>query len=441
MRQVWARNRGDIARYALLGIGGKLAHLTGIRLFGGLLDGVAGAPVAPALLWLYAGLLIAAHGLFYLQNHPDQRLRHGIRCQLKLDALAKMATIDLTAWQQLGTGMLVERIESGAQAGSDMAVNFYLRLAAEIVPEMAFSLCFIALVDRRVALYALAGYLVVFVVTRLMLKALYRQKERVLTGEEAFSRLMVRGLMEMPVFRLGGWYRREIDRASAISREIVGGKARIMMIHEGFFALFAAIVALFKVALIGYGFATRSVTVGALAMLVAYLDSVYQPIAVFNVLYVEYKLNSLAYQRYLAVLRAADTPHLNEGEPAPEAADISFERVHCAYGGREVYRDLSFSIPAGRVVAIAGESGAGKSSLLRQLTGLIPAASGRILVGGRDVSRVNLGEYYRKIAYLPQDAPVFDGTVRENLAFGAPIGDERLLRALRDACLGPLMDR
>ena len=231
--------RGLFTGYLVLGIAATLASAFSVRLLQGLLDSfTAGALVLPAI-GLYGGLLILLCAANYAQVYPEQRLTHGIYLELKVEALRKMRTIDYAAYQRLGTGSLVQRIENGAAAGRGMLFDYWLRLLSELVPSVVVSLTFIALMDWKVMALIGVGYVVVFVVTRLLLRILYRIKERILTGEEAFSQLLVRGFMELVVFRLNRRFGREIQRAEQAADAICANKTRMRMVHESFFTIFA----------------------------------------------------------------------------------------------------------------------------------------------------------------------------------------------------------
>jgi iron complex transport system ATP-binding protein len=89
------------------------------------------------------------------------------------------------------------------------------------------------------------------------------------------------------------------------------------------------------------------------------------------------------------------------------------------YPGREVLRDVTFSLPAGELVALCGPNGAGKSTLLRLLLGLHAPAAGRVELGGRPLSALSRREIARRAALLPQESPAeLPLTAREVVALG-----------------------
>jgi ABC-type multidrug transport system fused ATPase/permease subunit len=103
--------------------------------------------------------------------------------------------------------------------------------------------------------------------------------------------------------------------------------------------------------------------------------------------------------------------------------DVAFERVTFAYPARpevEVLRHLSFSVEAGKVVALVGPSGAGKSTIAALLLRFYDPQQGRILFDGRAASDYGLHELRSQMALVPQEVLLFGGSIAENIAYGKP---------------------
>jgi urea transport system ATP-binding protein len=100
--------------------------------------------------------------------------------------------------------------------------------------------------------------------------------------------------------------------------------------------------------------------------------------------------------------------------------NLSVSGLNQYYGGSHILRDLSFEIPAGKVTALLGRNGVGKTTLLRSLMGLVPARSGKIVFAEADLTRAQPYERVRAgIGYVPQGREIFPRlTVAENLEMG-----------------------
>ncbi|MGV9889402.1 ABC transporter ATP-binding protein [Streptomyces sp. NPDC003395] len=141
-------------------------------------------------------------------------------------------------------------------------------------------------------------------------------------------------------------------------------------------------------------------------------------------------------------------PELEDNEGKAELASlrgaITFEQVGYAYdGGRAAVRDFTLSVAPGETVALVGASGAGKSTVLNLVIGFIRPTSGRLLLDGTDMAGLDLRTYRRFVSVVPQESILFDGTIRENVAYGMEDeADEEAVRAaLRDANALEFVDR
>jgi ATP-binding cassette subfamily C protein CydC len=117
----------------------------------------------------------------------------------------------------------------------------------------------------------------------------------------------------------------------------------------------------------------------------------------------------------------------------PAHGELEFREVVFQWPGepREILREASLKIAPGQRIALYGDSGAGKSSLLALALRLCDPLSGSVRYGGVDLRQFAQAEWHAQIAWLPQDAPVFAGSVRDNLRMGAPeAGDARLWQVL-----------
>jgi ABC-type multidrug transport system fused ATPase/permease subunit len=117
-------------------------------------------------------------------------------------------------------------------------------------------------------------------------------------------------------------------------------------------------------------------------------------------------------------------------EPVPELrGEVEFDGVWFEYDeGVPVLRDVSFRAPAGTTTALVGPSGSGKSTLVSLVLAFASPKEGRVTVDGLDLSRVRLQEYRKQLGVVLQDNFLFDGTIRENIAFSSPGATEADVR-------------
>ena len=122
------------------------------------------------------------------------------------------------------------------------------------------------------------------------------------------------------------------------------------------------------------------------------------------------------------------------GVPMPASSQVEFAGVSYAYGdGPLVLRDVTFSAGEGECIGIVGPSGSGKSTLLQVLLRLRAAETGTVQVGRIDANRIDLADWTKAVAFVPQDNVLFTGTVLENIDFMRGLPREALVAAAKAA--------
>ncbi len=114
---------------------------------------------------------------------------------------------------------------------------------------------------------------------------------------------------------------------------------------------------------------------------------------------------------------------------------VEFEHVTFSYdGSRTVLHDVSFQAELGTVTALVGSSGSGKSTIIGLISAFYVPSEGKVLVDGSDLSTVRLDSYRTRLGVVLQESFLFDGTIRENVAFSRPsASEEEIMRACRIA--------
>jgi len=442
LKTVAGKHKALIAVFIIMGLFWTFLMNFAPLYFQTVVDNFTDGSLTIANIAIYGTVLILLYIMGYLINYPWDKLSRSIEQSLKLIALRKISVIDYQAYTKLGAGSLIQKIENGSSAGKSILFDFYLRLAGELLPSMVFSIVFVFLINRTVMAVIVLGYIVVFAVSNVLLKVLYKVKERILVNEEKFNHFLVRGFMEMVTFRINRRFAGEIKKTEDASKEIVSSAVKIQMVHEAFFTIFAILVGFVKIGIIIYGWTTGALTIGQIVALLLLVDNAYQPIAIFNVDYVAYKLNKIAFARYAEFLDSKDDIRLSQGDIISKLkGNISFSQIGFNYGEREIFADFNLNIENGKTIAFVGESGSGKSTAVKLLVGLLQPDEGSVVVDNFDLSKTNLNSYYAHITYLPQEPSIFNGTLRENLVFDETFGDTALINALIGVGLDGLLSK
>lgn len=440
IKDILKNNRKLVIVYLAIGLFNAFMSNYKADYFQKIVDGLADRTITIYGILFYSAVLFINYGMNYLDEYPAKKLENGIYFDFKLLALRKIAGIDYSEYQKLGTGRLVQQIENGAGAGKGVIYDFWLSLVRSLIPTVLFSLHFIWKINRTITCFLIVGYLAVFIVTNLLLKGLYQIKEKILNHEEELNHFLVRGFMEMLVFRMKNQFPNEIKKAAGAKQIIVSSKVKMNMIHEAFFTIFALLVACLDTGILAYAWKNNSLSVGEVVALITLIDNAYTPIAIFQVIYVQYKLNKTAWLRFTGLLDLKDDMWLQEGDAFDSLLhEICVENLSYFYEGKQVLDRISLTIKKGEKVAFVGESGSGKSTLVKVLIGLLKYEEGDVLFDNKSLNKISLESLYDKISYLSQDAPVFDGSIRENLVFDREASDADIRLSLEKTQLLPLL--
>jgi ATP-binding cassette, subfamily B, bacterial len=167
---------------------------------------------------------------------------------------------------------------------------------------------------------------------------------------------------------------------------------------------------------------TGLLSAGALVAYLLYIDMLFSPVQQLSQVFDGYQQAAVGLRRISGLLRTqTSTPEAAEPRPVTRGrARIEFRDVRFNYGGgdQEALCGVNLTVTPGETVALVGQTGAGKSTLVKLVARFYDVSGGALLVDGVDVRDYDLGSYRRRLGVVPQESHLFAGTVRDAIAYG-----------------------
>ncbi|MBI1402418.1 MAG: ATP-binding cassette domain-containing protein [Porphyrobacter sp.] len=438
--RLWQRARPyrrEIAAISALSLLSSLASLALPWLAGNFLAGVLGSarPELGSTLVLLVATLILLGALniavAILSEAASGRILAGVR----REAYAHLQSMPIAFHDHSRGGDLLALM-------TFEVANLSRFLAATLasVPAMlmtaAGACLLLVLIDPAIGVVLpvlVAGFFILFRLFGRRLRSAARQLR------EAEADLIMRAerdldmLSAIKAFATEDAFRADYDRAVERTRVLGLAQARLAALPGPIMALAAALAAV-GILYLGEGQAGGGGRApGEIFTFLLYAALLTRPIGSLGDAYGAFQIASGTLARLESVLAQPVEPGYGEkGRVGPARGAIRFEQVHFAYPDRPaIFTGLDLAIAPGEIIALTGENGIGKSTLVRLLLRFYELDGGRITLDGTDIATLNVKDLRRQFGYVPQHPLLFDGTIAENIAFGAPAAPEAIARAVR----------
>ncbi|MFC4599856.1 ABC transporter ATP-binding protein [Cohnella hongkongensis] len=393
--------------------------------------------VGGSLLAFGAGLLSS----FYAA-HVSQSLGYDVREKL----YGNVQAFTYSVFNRFVPSSLITRLTNDVTQVQDtvfMGLRFMLRVPLVVIGSMIMALI----------VHPGLGFLLLLTVPVLVLFILWMVKKaaalfgRVQLRLDAVNGVMQENLSGMRLIRVFVRGEREAERFARHSGELMQSSTSAQRLTEITQPFIVLIMNAGIIAVLWFGHLdvqTGSATTGEVVAIVNYSLRTAGALSALSMLVAAFSRGKASAGRIEETL-LTENPGAGETGSRPAGSEepagivdgsVEFDRVSFRYPDTEAYalEDVSFRARAGDTVAILGATGAGKSSLVQLIVRLYEEERGVIRIGGRDIREWDARRLRDSVGYVPQEVVLFTGTIRDNIAWGAPdASEEEIVEAARAA--------
>ncbi|MFD9368190.1 ABC transporter ATP-binding protein [Streptomyces sp. NPDC060020] len=386
-------------------------------------------------VWVAAGLALALVFAQWAAQFAETRMtgRTGERVlyALRVKIFAQLQRLGLDYYERELTGKIMTRMTTDVDSLSSFLQT---GLVTAVVSVFTFFGILVALLvlDVELALIVFATLPVLVlgtIVFRRRSVAAYELARDRVSLVNADLQESVSGLRIVQAFRReGSGATRFAERSDSYREARVRGQW-LISVYFPFVQLLSSGAAA-AVLIVGAGrVEAGTLTTGALVAYLLYIDLFFAPVQQLSQVFDGYQQATVSLGRIQGLLREPTTTPLPDApREVPELrGEIAFEDVRFQYGTAEergekgeALAGISLRIPAGQTVAFVGETGAGKSTLVKMVARFYDPTSGRITADGADLRQLDLTAYRHRLGVVPQEPYLFPGTVRDAIAYGRP---------------------
>lgn len=403
------------------------------------------------LLFLLAGLLfltfVASVIFTTIRSRIMVNVSQSIIYDIRKDLFAHLQKLPFQYYDDRPHGKILIRVVNYVNSVSDMLSNGLINVVLEIL-NLIFIVIFMLCVDVKLSLVVLAGVPVLGVFLLWIKKRQRKAWQQVSNKNSNLNAYLQENIVGAKITQIFAREEENAETFATLSDRCRGAWMQAVKYSNLVWPGIDNISVWVRAAIFIFGliiFGQGNTSLGTIVAISSYASRFWQPIMNLGNIFNNF-INNIAYLE--RIFETMDEPvTVDDAENAAEMpkirGEVTFENVTFAYeAGKEVLKNLSFTVKPGESVALVGPTGAGKSTIVNLISRFYNVNQGRVLIDGQDISQVTLHSLRSQMGIMLQDSFIFSGTIEDNIRYGKlDATEEEIVKASRTVCADEFIRR
>lgn len=378
--------------------------------------------------------------LNYLFNVCQSTATRAVEAHLRSSLVRKLQQLSISYHKENESGRLQSKIIRDVEAVQQLSSQIFTNMLT-ITLNIIVALIVTVSKSMVVFFFFLVTVPIAGALIGMFRKGVRRTNREFRKQMEETSTKVVEMVELIPVTRAHALENEEIKKMGGFLNGVAHKGYKLDIMHANFGAVSWCMFQTFQViclAFTGYMAYRHIISVGEIATYQSYFTTIVNQVAAIIMILPNMARGTESITSIGEILLSDDVEQYNGKKKLEKiTGDFDFKDVSFHYDdSKEILYRFNLSVKSGETVALVGESGAGKTTILNLLIGFIKPVGGHIYLDGNDLNDINLRSYRDFVAVVPQNTILFSGSIRDNITYGMPdVTEEQLMEAIKSANL------
>lgn len=387
---------------------------------------------------IFLGLSLLRGILGYIKEFLFDKFSLNVSKEIRMDLFKKIQSFEFSFFDSTNTGELMSRIGEDVDIVWE-TISYGLRLLIEGIILFIISVTIMMSMSPSLTIICLVILLPVGVLAILVNKKFHRNYSKISDKVADINLMAQQDIAGIRLVKAFAREKYETEKFLKVNKDYYDLNITQARILSNFLPVIDLLTNLTPVAMIIYGgylVIKGNITMGTLLAFSSYILNLSFCVKNIGGLVNMMSQNRASMDKIFNILKRKPqiTSMENSYDPDKIKGEIEFKNVSFRYNEEEVLKKINLKIPAGSTVAIMGETGCGKSSILSLIGRHYDVSSGEVLIDGVNVKKWDLDSLRENMAVVFQDTFLFSDSIKDNIDFGGNKSEDEIIEAAKDSC-------